>query len=96
MNAYIPSKEELKSLIEETIKPLLKEEIPSLIRNASKKQWVSPEELEEISGLTIRSQQHLRSEKRIPYHKEGRKVYYNMNEIEEYMRSNKIEVRTRS
>tara|TARA_R110001599_G_scaffold244895_1_gene444983 strand:+ start:82701 stop:82985 length:285 start_codon:yes stop_codon:yes gene_type:complete len=94
MNAYIPSKEELKSLIEETIKPLLKEEIPSLIRNASKKQWVSPEELEEISGLTIRSQQHLRSEKRIPYHKEGRKIRYNMDEIEAYFRDNRIEPRS--
>lgn len=90
MNAYIPSKEELKSLLEETIKPLLKEELPKLLRDASRKQWVSPQELEELSGLTIRSQQHLRSKKRIPYHKEGRKIRYNMDEIEAYFKENKI------
>ena len=96
MNAYIPSKEELKSLILETIKPLLKEELPTIIRKASKKEWVSPEELKEIAGISIRSQQHLRSEKRIPYYKEGRKIRYNMDEIEAFFSENKIEVRTKS
>lgn len=93
MNLYVPSKEEFKSLIENTLRPLLEKELPKILRDLSQKKWVSPKELNDIVGISLRKQQYLRDKKRIPYHKDGRKIIYNMDEIEEYLRKNKIEPR---
>ncbi len=90
MQAYIPTKEELSEIVFNTVQELLKKELPSLIREAKRKPWLTTDELMELTGWSRRTCQYLRDKRRIPFSQEGRKILYPTRGIEEYLASNKI------
>jgi len=54
--------------------------------------WLTPDGLEEKLGITKSTQAKLRMRKKIPYVKFGKFVYYDLNEIDELLKTHKIEV----
>lgn len=93
MHTYISSKTELKSVVKSAVEELLKEELPSLLRKAKRKEWLNTNELMAFTGWSRRTIQYLRDEKRIPFSQEGKRILYPTDGIEEYLRSNQINPR---
>lgn len=91
MNTYIASKEELSEIVNEAVRELLKQELPTLIRQAKRKEWLTTDDLMELTGWSRRTCQYLRDERRIPFTQEGRKILYKTTEIEAYLAENRIE-----
>lgn len=91
MNTYISSKEELNETVTQAVKELFKQELPSLIRKATRKEWLTTNELMELTGWSRRTIQYLRDENKIPFSQEGRRILYPTDGIEEYFRSNQID-----
>lgn len=91
MQTYIPTKEELKETVHEAVRELFKKELPSIIRKASRKEWLTTAELMELMGCSRRTIQYLRDEKRIPFSQEGHRILYPTDGIEAYLEANLIE-----
>lgn len=91
METYIASKEELNETVSEAVKELFNQELPSIIRKATRKDWLNTNELMELTGWSRRTIQYLRDERRIPFSQEGRRILYPTEGIEEYLRSNQID-----
>lgn len=90
MNTYIATKEELSDIVFKAVRKLFENELPTLIRKAKRKPWLTTEELMELTGWSRRTCQYLRDERRIPFSQEGRKILYPTEGIEEYLEGNKI------
>lgn len=91
MKAYITSKDELAEIIEHTLRRVLKDELPYIIRKAKQKKWMNTNELMEFTGWSRRTIQYLRDERRIPFSQEGRRILYPTKGIEEYLEINRID-----
>jgi hypothetical protein len=50
MNVYITSKEELTKVVYQAVKKVFDEELPSAVRKASRKAWITTNELMELTG----------------------------------------------
>ena len=72
--------EEIQRLMAEAIKEMVK------------KEWLTPEELQEEYGISIHAQNRMRMERRIPYSKIGKFVRYKRSEIEKWLEDHKIEM----
>ena len=62
------------------------------IKEMVKKEWLTPEELQEEYGISIHAQNRMRMERRIPYSKIGKFVRYKRSEIEKWLEDHKIEM----
>jgi len=72
--------EEIQRLMAEAIKEMVK------------KEWLTPEELQEEYGISIHAQNRMRMERRIPYSKVGKFIRYKRSEIEKWLEDHKIEM----
>ena len=90
MNTYITSKEELQSIVSKAIQDTVSELIPVLVRKATAKEFLTKEELMELTGWSSRTIQNLRDTRQIPYSQHGRKILYPYDGIIEFMKANHI------
>lgn len=91
MKPYITSKQELTDTVKEAVGDLLEQELPALLRKAKRKEWMTTNELMELTGWSRRTIQYLRDQKRIPYSQENHRILYPTEGIEAYLRANQIE-----
>lgn len=93
MQTYIATKSELVQIINGAVRELLENCLPNLIRKAKRKEWLTTEELMELTGWSRRTLQYLRDKRRIPFSQEGRRILYKTEDVEAYLRNNKIDAR---
>ena len=53
-------------------------------------EWLNPIQLLEYISISIKTQNRLRSEGKIPYCKVGRQVRYNRHEIDKWLTDHKV------
>jgi len=78
----------LSQLSAEEIQRLMAEVIKDMV----KKEWLTPDELQEEYGISIHAQNRMRMERRIPYSKIGKHVRYKRSDIEKWLEDHKIEM----
>ena len=66
-----------------------------VIKDMVKKEWLSPDELQEEYGISIHAQNRMRMERRIPYSKIGKHIRYKRSDIEKWLEDHKIEMMSR-
>lgn len=54
-------------------------------------EWLTPKTLEAIMGIKMSTQAKLRMNRKIPFSKFGKFIFYNKNEIDKLLRNNSIE-----
>lgn len=91
MNAYIPTKEDLKKAIREAVKETVNESLPGAIRKATRKKWLTTDEVIEILQCSRRHIQHLRDSNQLPFRQNGRIIRYDIDEVETYLNRGKVE-----
>ena len=92
MNTYLPtSKKEYKDLLKEAFQEIAENQFPEMIRKGTRKRYLNTEEAMEIFGCSRKHLYYLRSEKNLPFIKEGKKIYYDIEDIEAFMDRHRIE-----
>lgn len=90
-NTYFPSKEEFEDTIESSFEKLLAEKLPALIRKATEKKYYTIGETCELLDVSRRHLQYLRTSGQINFIKNGKKVYFRREDLEEFFDRNYIE-----
>lgn len=88
MPANIITLDDLIEFKEELIKEL--KQIFGSAENKTTNQWIKTPELKKILKISHGTLQHLRINGTIPYTKIGGTIYYDRNDIEKLIQSNKI------
>lgn len=91
MNAYIPTKEDLEDIISRKVKETVKEVLPGAIRKATRKEWLTTDEVMEMLQCSRRHVQYLRDSKQLPYSQNGRTIRYNIKDVEAFLNRHKVE-----
>jgi len=70
------------------------EELVNIVKNKEplSEQWITPEQLEKELGITIATQNRLRSDRQIPFTKVGKYIKYNKQVINDWLLNNMIKV----
>lgn len=93
MNAFIPDRNALDEAISNALKEHLDSTLPSLIREATRKEWLSSADVMEITGWSKRTLQNLRDQRRIKFYQDGYKILYKFSDLEYYLESIGVEPR---
>lgn len=83
----------IRELFREELAAELKIQIPAIMRQANRKEYITTKEFKELTGCSHRVQQYLRNENKIPYSQEGRKIIYKTTDVEKFMDERRIEAR---
>ena len=88
---YVAERKELEHYFDKRVRDILKEEIPKLLKDLGKKEWLTKEELMKLTGWSGRTIQHMRDSRQIPYSQHGRKILYPRQGILEFLEEHYIE-----
>lgn len=90
MQTFITEKEALESAIQKAVSDAVSDLVPALIRKATAKEFLTKEELQELTGWSSRTIQNLRDTRQIPFSQHGRKILYPYDGIMEFLKANHI------
>ena len=93
MNIILTTPEELKEVVNRAVKDALKEILPKVIRQASKKEWLKTDEIMEYLQCTRRHIQYLRDSEQLPFSQNGRTIRYHIDDIETFLKNHKVKGR---
>lgn len=85
MQVIITEPDQLRSLVQEAVCDVVREVLPRLVREATRKEYLTPEEVKELTGWSDRTLQHLRDTRQLPFVQHGRKILYPTEEVEAFM-----------
>ncbi|NBC05546.1 MAG: helix-turn-helix domain-containing protein [Bacteroidetes bacterium] len=90
-NTYFPSKEEFEETVESTFEKIIASKLPDLIRDATAKEYYTISETCDLLDVSRRHLQYLRDSGQINYVKNGRKVYFRKQDLDDFFDKNLIE-----
>ncbi|MCH8487283.1 MAG: helix-turn-helix domain-containing protein [Candidatus Cyclonatronum sp.] len=90
MQTYLPTKQELDQAIKQAVSEAVQEVLPVLIRKATAKEFLTKEELQELTGWSARTLQNLRDTRQIPFSQHGKKILYPYDGIMQFLKDNHI------
>lgn len=90
MNAYIPSKEDLEEIISRVTREAVQEVLPGAIRKATRKEWLTTDEVMEMLQCSRRHVQYLRDSKQLPFSQNGRTIRYHIEDVEAFLNDHKV------
>ena len=89
--AVVTSPEKIQAFIREAIIEVLERRLPQLVKKATQKEWLTREEVKDLTGWSDRTLQHLRDSGQIEYSQHGRKILYPTEEFMEFLDDHRIE-----
>jgi len=90
MQTYIVDKEQINDAIKQAVREAVSELVPSLVRKATAKEFLTKDELMELTGWSSRTIQNLRDTRQIPFSQHGRKILYPYDGIVQFLKENHI------
>lgn len=90
MTAYIPTKEDLEEIISRVTKKTVQEVLPGAIRKATRKEWLTTDEVMEMLQCSRRHVQYLRDSKQLPFSQNGRTIRYHIEDVEAFLNEHKV------
>jgi len=91
MNVFIPNKEELEEAIYKAVQQVLREEMPEIIHKATRRKWLTTDEVMEMLQCSRRHIQYLRDSDQLSYSQNGRTIRYNIEDKEAFLNEGKVE-----
>ncbi len=86
----VATEEQFRAMIRQEVEAILQQSIPKIMRKASRKEYITTAEFKELTGCSHRFQQYYRSERKIPFSQEGRKIFYKMDDVERFMEERRV------
>jgi len=81
--------EGLGELIRHEVRQAIRAELPAALR-ASQYRWVGVKRLSQLTGLCERKIRYLLRQGRLPHHRIGRKVLFDLNEVENWLQDHYV------
>lgn len=88
--AYIPSEEDLKRIVNQSVKEAITEALPTALRKANRKQWVNTTDVMHILQCSRRHVQYLRDTKQLAFTQNARTIRYRMEDVENFLNQTHI------
>ena len=88
--AYIPTKEELEEAIRKTVRETIQESLPGVIREATRKKWLTTAEVMALLKCSRPHVQYLRDSGQLPYRQHRRSIRYHIDEVEAFLNKGKV------
>ena len=80
----------LKEFITEAVTLAVENAMPTVIRRSKQKEWLTKDELKELTGWSNRTIQYLRDTRQIPFAQHGRKILYPTAGIEQFLKDHHV------
>jgi len=93
MHAYIPTKDDLEEIIERVTREIVNDVLPSAIRKATRKEWLTTDEVMKMLKCSRRHVQYLRDSKQLTFYQNGKTIRYNIIDIVSFLNDQKVESR---
>ncbi|MEX2411897.1 MAG: helix-turn-helix domain-containing protein [Candidatus Paceibacterota bacterium] len=93
MNIILTTPEEIKEIVNRAVKEALRDILPNVIRQASKKEWLKTDEVMDYLQCTRRHIQYLRDSEQLPYSQNGRTIRYHIDDIDTFLKTHKTKGR---
>ncbi|PAU95369.1 hypothetical protein CK503_04020 [Aliifodinibius salipaludis] len=90
MNVFIPTKEEFEEAIYKAVRKVMREEMPALIRKATRKKWLTTNDVMDMLQCSRRQVQYLRDSRQIPFSQNGRTIRYDIEDVEAFLNGGKV------
>ena len=90
---FVAERKELELYFDKVLRQIIKDEVPKLIQELGKKEWLTKTELEKLTGWSGRTIQHMRDTRQIPFSQHGRKILYPRDGILSFLEANFIKTR---
>ena len=87
---FVAERKELELYFDKVLRSIIRDEVPKLIQELGKKEWLTKQELMKLTGWSSRTIQHMRDSKQIPYTQHGRKILYPREGIMKFLEANYI------
>lgn len=88
---FIPTKQEFREILNNTLDEILARRIPQIMRQANRKEYLTTSDLEELTGMTSRTQKYHRDAGNIAFSQEGRRILYSTQDVESFIQDRKVE-----
>ncbi len=83
----------LKEFITEAVTQAVEAAMPAAIRRSKHKEWLTKDDLKELTGWSNRTIQYLRDTRQIPFSQHGRKILYPTAGIEKFLKDHYVKPR---
>jgi len=93
MNIILTTPEEIKEIVNRAVKDALRDILPKVIRQASKKEWLNTDDVMEYLQCSRRHIQYLRDSRILPFSQEGRTIRYHIDDIDAFLKNHKVKGR---
>ena len=84
---------ELRRLVAEAVRDAVRAELPGLVQEATRKPYLTPREVRDLTGWSSRTLQHLRDTRQVPFVQSGRKVLYPTDGVDDFLARNTVVAR---
>jgi len=85
MSTIVVEEETLIGIISDAVKRTVTNQVPRIVHEATKKKWLTKEELKILTGWSDKTIYNLRKERKIPFSQHDRKILYPRDGIEEFL-----------
>ena len=82
--------EKLGELINQAVEKAVQKHVPTAIKLGTRKQWLTSAEAQEYLQISKRTLQHLRDTRTIPFSQHGRKIRYQVEDLDVYLSNQKV------
>jgi excisionase family DNA binding protein len=93
MQVVTVTPDELSELVQQAVEKSVTKHVPGLLRRATKKPFLTVDELSQLTGWSRRTIQYLRDSRQLPFIQDGRRILFDTDEVELYLGSRKIPAR---
>ncbi len=90
MSTIVVDLDTIRDMIREAVRDVIAAELPALVENAVRKPWLTKIEIQEWTGWSDRTLQHLRDTRQIPFTQHGRKILYPTRGIEAFLKAHRV------
>ena len=83
----------IRELIDSAVFSVVEKQLPGLVQRATAKRYLTSKELQELTGFSARTLQHLRDSRQLPFIQDGRKILYLRDDVEAFLNARRIAAR---
>jgi excisionase family DNA binding protein len=83
--------ERIRSLVNEGVQNALSETLPTALRQATEKKYLTKRELMDLTGWSARTVEYKKSERKIPFIRRGRTILFPTEEVYAWLEKGRVE-----
>lgn len=91
MDVAIMPEEKFREIQEELFEQMLETKLPKLLRQSTRKQYLTTKDLKDDYGISYELQKYYRDEELLSFSQQSRKIWYDADDIDQFMFERKIQ-----